>query len=63
VVLSAFNVDKLVRGYETLGATRGSPRGWNYPAELVPLTFEQAALDDLRESTDAFKEEPSRTVP
>lgn len=63
IVLSAFNVDKLINTYEILGATRGNPSGWKWPKELVPLTFYQGALDSLRELTDGFEEDPSKAIP
>jgi hypothetical protein len=63
IVLAAFPSEKLVKFYESLGASRGGPKGWNCPPELVPLTFEQAALDNLRELIDAFQKAPGRTLP
>jgi len=59
VVLSAFRVDKLVAAYRRLGAVEGAPPGWNYPNLLVPLTFDHAAVQLLRERIHDIEEEPS----
>jgi GNAT superfamily N-acetyltransferase len=61
IVLAAFPNERLVKFYESLGATRGAPRGWKHPPELVPLTFGQVALDNLRELIDAYEENSGRT--
>lgn len=58
VVLAAFNVEGLVEAYVALGAEPGCPRGWNHPAELIPLTFHQAALARLRALIDDLQEDP-----
>jgi hypothetical protein len=63
VVLAAFQIPGLVKRYVTLGASQGCPRGWNHPTELVPLTFEQAAIDRLRELIDALQEDRSGSFP
>jgi GNAT superfamily N-acetyltransferase len=61
IVLAAFPSEKLVKFYESLGATRGAPRGWTHEPELVPLTFGQEALSKLRELIDAYEENSGRT--
>jgi hypothetical protein len=63
IVLTAFDVPALVEAYLALGAEPGCPRGWNHPVELVPLTFQQPALDRLRELIDALEEVPRRSLP
>jgi len=63
IVLAAFNVEGLIETYVALGAELGCPRGWNHPPELVPLTFRQVALDELRALIDALQEDPGRALP
>ena len=63
VVLTAFRIDGVVRAYEYLGAERGAPPGWNYPSQLVPLTFKQPALAKLRELIDGLEEKPPGPLP
>lgn len=59
VLLAAFNEEGLAKFYESLGAKRGAPVGWNHPPDLVPFTIEQPALVELRELIDAYRKVPS----
>ncbi|MBP9204906.1 MAG: hypothetical protein KBG28_13125 [Kofleriaceae bacterium] len=63
VVLAAFSIDRLLQAYEYLGAERGAPPGWNHPPQLVPLTFNAAALHRLRELIDDLQEDPPGALP
>jgi GNAT superfamily N-acetyltransferase len=63
IVLPAFPSEKLAKFYESLGATRGAPQGLEPPPQLVPFTFGQDALDNLRELVDALQKDPGRAIP
>jgi hypothetical protein len=57
VVLTAFAIGGLAQTYQRAGATQGAPRGWNYPRELLPFTFERDALERLGELADGLLED------
>lgn len=63
VILTAFQIDKLVEAYVSLGAERGAPRGWNYPKQLVPLTFGRLALSRLRKLINDLEKDGTRPLP
>lgn len=57
IVLAAFNVPGLVTFYESLGAKRGAPRGWNVPPRVLPLHFDEDALDRLEAIAHAYRDD------
>ena len=50
MVLTAFPVPKVVNFYVGHGARRGAPPDWPHDQDMVPLTFDEAALVSLRGS-------------
>lgn len=61
IVLGAFQAPKLLEFYEESGATRGCPRGWNPPSQVIPLTFDNSALMRLEKEAHAFRHDPTGT--
>lgn len=47
IVLATFSVEGIGKAYEARGATRGAPKGWDYPADLVPYVFGPDAVETL----------------
>jgi hypothetical protein len=47
IVLAAFPMEGLGRAYEARGAVQRTPKGWEFPANLVPYVFGPEALDRL----------------
>ena len=55
IVLAAFQVAGLRRAYEARGAVQRAPKGWEFPAGLVPYVLGPEALDRLEGFADDFE--------
>lgn len=56
IVLAAFPVEGLGRSYESRGAVQRSPKGWDFPSNLVPYLFDLEALKRLEGFADELLE-------
>ncbi len=56
IVLAALPVDRVREFYRDRGATEGAPAGWSFDPELIPFTFDRAALQRMREIADELRQ-------